>query len=404
MPTLLQIDTCLNTGSTGRITESIGAIALSKGWDCFIVHGARYSNPPSCMKSIKAITKVGEYIHFIEGLFKDNHGLALGGMTRKIVDQIKIIKPDIVHLHCIHGYYINYEILFDYLNTTNIPLVWTFHDCWPFTGHCSHFSMINCEKWKKNGCFDCPLKGDYPKSFVDCSERNYNLKRNLFGSNKNLNIVTVSKWLEDLTKQSFLGKKPIQTIYNGVDTSIFSPKNIDHLRYKHKIGNRKVLLGVATAWQISKGFNDFMRLSNCLPDDVCIIMIGLDERQIKYLPSNVIGLKRTESVSELAEYYSLADIVLNLSYQETFGLTTVEGMSCGTPSIVYNTTASPELITEKTGRVVNPGDIIGLKNAIDELLYLGKDSFSAECRRRVCCNYDKEKQFKKYMELYKSLL
>ena len=203
---LLQIDSCLVTGSTGRITESVAQLAKSQGWDCYIVHGGRYVKRPSCMKDIQSVSPTGEYVHYAESLLFDNHGLASRRATRKVIEQIKQIKPDVVQLHCVHGYYLNYKILFEYLNSTNIPVVWTFHDCWAFTGHCAHFVTVGCKKWKTE-CHDCPLKGDYPKSFVDCSKRNYKLKKKLFTANENLHIVPVSDWMAGFVRESFLKNK-----------------------------------------------------------------------------------------------------------------------------------------------------------------------------------------------------
>lgn len=404
MPTLLQIDSCLNMLSTGRITESIGRLAIDKGWDCYIVHGARYTRPGSCMHSYQTVSKLCEYCHFVESLLFDNHGLSSRAATKRVVEYIKEIKPDVVQLHCVHGYYINYHILFEYLNNTNIPVVWTFHDCWAFTGHCAHFVTAGCEKWKKEGCHDCPLKGDYPKSLIDCSTRNYNLKSFIFKQSKYLHIVTVSKWLENMTKQSFLGDKPIQTIYNGIDMSVFYPKDSKDLKERLGLEGKKVLLAAATSWSSLKGYDDYIKLSKILPNDYVIILIGLNDKQIKSLPSNMVGLKRTDSACELADYYSMADIILNLSYQETFGLTTVEGMACGTPGIVYNVTASPELITSRTGIVVQPGNVGLVYDAITEIIGKGKDFYSASCRQRAIGNFDKNDRFMDYIKLYESLI
>ncbi len=403
MPTLLQIDSCLNTGSTGRITETIGRMAQNKGWECHIIHGARYANPPSSMHSIQTVSKVGEYIHYIKGLLFDNHGLSSKKETTIAVEQIKSIKPDVIHLHCIHGYYLNYQLLFEYLNSTNIPIVWTFHDCWAFTGHCAYFDRANCEKWKTR-CFDCPLKGDYPKALVDHSKTNFLLKRELFTKNKNLHIVTVSKWLEALTKESFFAGNDIRTIYNGVDLKLFKPCDAGLLKKKLGLDNKKVLLAAATVWAERKGFADYLKLSNKLEKDIVIVLLGLDEKKKKCLPNNIVGLSRTESVEELALYYSLADIVLNLSYEETFGLTTAEGMACGTPSIVYNATASPEVISPDTGIVVSPGNINEVVNAIRIILDKGKMAYSYACRKRAESLYDKNRRFADYIDLYESLI
>lgn len=400
---LLQIDSCLNMLSTGQITESIGKRAIKRGWDTFIIHGARYIRSGSCMKSVQAESKWGEYAHYFEGLFLDNHGLSSRFSTKKMIEKIKEIKPDIIQLHCIHGYYLNYKLLFDYLNITNIPVVWTFHDCWSFTGHCSHFIMAGCEKWK-TGCNDCPLKGDYPKSFVDFSPRNYEIKKQLFTSNNNLHIVTVSKWLESLARQSFFSDKEITTIYNGVDRDVFHKVESGELRRHLHLDNKNVLVAAATSWNKYKGLYDYIKLSERLPDNTSLVLIGLTKDQIKTMPSNIIGIEKTNSAKELACYYSMADIVLNLSYAETFGLTTVEGMACGTPGIVYNTTASPELITPETGFVVETGSVNQVLSAIKLILEQGKEYYSASCINRAKTVFDKEERFEDYMKLYERLL
>lgn len=402
---LLQIDTCLNTGSTGRITESIAQLAIRQGWECFIIHGARYAKPPSCMKSFQTVTKNGEYIHYFEGLLLDNHGLASTRATKAAVKWVKeVVKPDVIQLHCIHGYYLNYQFLFEYLNTLDIPIVWTFHDCWAFTGHCAHFVSVNCNRWKEEGCHDCPMKGRYPKALVDKSRRNYKLKKEIFTANKNLHIVTVSKWLQGLAEQSFFKGRDIRTIYNGVDTDVFKPTVNKSLIEKYHLEGKHVLVAAATAWSKNKGLEDYKKLCGLLPQDIALVLIGLTKEQIGELPSGIIGLGRTESATELALFYTMADVVMNLSYQETFGLTTAEGMACGTPGIVYNASASPELVTPETGMVVEAGDIEGVVKAVTRIIQKGKNSYSQACRERVLSYFEKNKQFETYLQLYYQLL
>lgn len=396
---LLQIDSCLNMLSTGRITESIGKLAIDRGWECYIIHGARFVRPGSCMHAIQAVSKMGEYAHYAESLMFDNHGLASRREAKKIVEQIKQINPDIIQLHCVHGYYMNYKILFEYLNTTRIPLVWTFHDCWAFTGHCAHFVTVGCEKWKTE-CFDCPLKGDYPKTIIDNSKRNYNLKKSLFAANSNLHIVSVSNWLADLTKQSFLKNKDINVIHNGVDLISFSPKEV-------RKTDRIRILGVSGVWYKDKGLYDFYKLRELLDKDGYeIVMIGLSSEQIKGLPEGIIGIERTTSVSELAEYYSSADVFLNPTYADSFPTVNMEALACGTPVITYNTGGSPEIIDRLTGYVVEQGDIEGVSSIIKLLADKNTEDLleqRRECRLRAEKHFDKKKCFDHYIELYEGL-
>lgn len=394
---LLQIDSCLNMLSTGRITESIGKLAIEKGWDCYIVHGARYARPGSCMHSIQAVSKVGEYAHFAESLLFDNHGLASRRATKAVIEQIKQIQPDLIQLHCVHGYYMNYKLLFEYLNTTHIPVVWTFHDCWAFTGHCAHFVTAGCEKWK-TGCFDCPLKGDYPKSFIDKSKRNYELKKSLFAGNKNLHIVSVSEWLADLTRESFLKDKNIHVIHNGVDLKVFYPREVEK-------STRVRVLGVSGVWNKDKGLYDFFKLSGLLDKEQFeIVLIGLTKEQLKDLPDGIIGIERTNSVSELAEYYSSADVFVNPTYADSFPTVNMEALACGTPVITYRTGGSPEIIDDNTGIVIKQGDLDGLVEAINSISEKDKDLYKDASRQRAQKLFDKDKCFKEYLDLYERLI
>ncbi|MEJ5317866.1 MAG: glycosyltransferase [Tenuifilum sp.] len=399
---LLQINSLANSRSTGRIAEEIGQIAIAAGWESYIAYGRHARTSQS--KLIKIGSDWDIKWHGLQTRLFDRHGLASTNATKKLVEKIKEIKPDIIHLHNLHGYYLNIEILFHYLATANIPVVWTFHDCWPMTGHCAHFTFVGCEKWKTQ-CFSCPQKKNYPGSyFLDRSKQNHKQKRNLFTSVNDMTIVTVSNWLAEIVKQSYLKDYPIRVINNGIDVNVFSPQSRDSIRLKYGLADKFILLGVATEWGRRKGLHDFIELSKILKDDEIIVLVGLKDDQIKTLPENIIGITRTESTQELAEFYSSADVVMNISYEETFGLTTVEGFACGTPGIVYNTTASPELVDDSTGLIVDPGDIKGLVKAITQIKEKGKQSYSEACVKRAHRFYRKEDRYREYIELYEELL
>lgn len=399
---LLLIGSSLNYGSPGKITENLGLLAQNDGWDVFQAHGLKYSNP-SKLKTRPVSSPFGEKVHVAYSLFLDAHGLASTNGTKKLVRWIDEIKPDVIHLHNLHGYYLNYKVLFEYFATLETPIVWTLHDFWPITGHCAHFDYAGCDKWKTE-CCHCPQRSTYPKSlFWDRSRRNFNLKKRAFTSVKNMIITPVSKWVGNLIAESFLGNYPIHPIYNGIDTEIFKPTESD-LRKRLDLDGKFVMIGVAAPWYPLKGMKDYFELSKRLSLDYQIIMIGLNSEQIRELPKDIIGIEKTQNQKELAQYYSMADVVLNLSYQETFGMTTVEGMACGTPGIVYNKTASPELVTPETGRVVMAGNIEGLVAAIDEIRLLGKSSFSLACRNRAVMCFNKDKQFSEYIKLYNNII
>ncbi len=403
MPTLLQINVSLNSESTGRIVEQIGLKAISAGWISYVAYGRAYNESKSV--PIKICNKFEIILHGINSLLFDNHGFSSTIATKKLIKKIKQIKPDIIHLHNIHGYYINIEILFNFLKDSHIPVVWTLHDCWAYTGHCSYYSDIQCNKWE-TGCNNCPKRGNYPKSLiVDNSSKNYIRKRNLFNSIDNLTLVPVSGWLGHEVEKSFFKGKRIFPILNGVDVNTFFPNNnVTDLIQRYRLYNKYILLGVATAWGERKGIYDYAKLSELLSDNYKIVMIGLTEKQSKSLPNNILKLKRTENVKELAEWYSLATLVLNLSSQESFGLTTVEGFASGTPCVAYNCTASPELITSETGAVVAKGDVNALIMAINKISNNGKNYYAENCRKRALECFNMEIQYNKYLKLYDSLL
>ena len=405
MPKLLQINATVNSGSTGKIAEQIGQYAIKHGWESYIAY-ARKAN-----KSSSHLIKIGNKSNIIlHGIFNrifDNQGLSSRQSTKVLIRKIEKINPDIIHLHNIHGYYLNFPILFDYLASKNIPVCWTLHDCWTITGHCAYFSYINCNKWKTL-CHNCPQKQNYPKSYIfDRSKKNYIEKKEYFTKLNNISIITVSEWLHKIISESFFYKYNIKTIKNGIDLNVFTPKNKttkDKIIEKYNLKNKIILLGVANVWEKRKGLYDYIELASKLKEKYQIALVGVTNQQKKNLPDNIIGINRTENQKELAALYSLARIVLNLSYEETFGMTTVEGFACGTPSIVYNTTASPELISKDTGFIVEPRDFNKIIECIDFICSKGKDFYLTSCRNRAEKFYNKEEKIKEYFSLYTQIL
>lgn len=398
MPKLLQINVTSNWGSTGKIAEQIGVLAQQQGWDSYVAYG-RYANP-SQLKTIKIGTKLDVYRHYAENRFLDREGLASQSATQHFLKQVDKIKPDIVHLHNIHGHYLNYPLLFEYLKKKNIPVVWTLHDCWAFTGHCYHFEEIGCERWKKR-CYQCPQT--YPIS-LDKSENNYELKNRFFTSLTSLTLVPVSDWLGGLVKDSYLKNQSIRIIKNGIDLNIFKPQiPDDKIRTKYDIGERKIIMGCASVWPPSKGFADFIQLRELLPvSDYVIILVGLYKEQISTLPDGIIGIERTNSVNELASLYSIADVFVNPTYSDNYPTTNLEAMACGTPVITYKTGGSPEAVDDKTGFVVEQGNILALAKAIKEMKQ--HPLSSNDCRKRAEEYFDKEKCYEKYIQLYNDLI
>lgn len=402
MNKILQINSVINSGSTGRIAEEIGHKIISLGWESYIAYGR--NERPSKSHKIKIGNKFDIGWHVLESRLFDRQALASRSATRDLIKKIETIKPSIVHLHNIHGYYLNIDILFRYLSKYNYPIVWTLHDCWPITGHCTHFMSFNCEKWKSH-CEKCPAKKTYPTSVcLDRSYNNYELKRNLFTSVKRMTLVPVSAWLASIISESFLKYAKVQTIYNGVDVNIFAPREKNEVLDKLNLMNKFIILGVSNDWIPSKGLNDFIKLSDLLKEDESIVMIGVNENLKKKLPANIISISRTEDVSQLADLYSLSNVTINPTWEDNFPTINLESLACGTPVITYRTGGSPEAITPDTGFVVNQGDIGGIRKAIDTIKQKGKDEYKKACRKRAVEYFNKDNRFNEYIELYKTIL
>ena len=398
MPKLFQINVTANWGSTGKIAEAIGLAAINHGWESYIAFG-RWCNP-SQSHVIKIGNGLSKYLHYVEQRFRDNEGLCSRKDTKRLIRQIDDLKPDIIHLHNIHDHYLNYEFLFDYLNNTNIKVVWTFHDCWAFTGHCFHFVTKSCEKWKTE-CFDCPMKNELPRTILDRSRINYEQKKRLFSGCKNLTVVPCSDWMASFVKESFLKDKDIQVIKNGVDLNVFKPSSTEDK-------GKTIILGVSNAWNKDKGIYDFYRLRESLDKEKFeILLVGLKKEQLKELPYGIVGIERTESVHELARLYSSASVLVNPTYADTFPTVNLEALACGTPVLTYRTGGSPESVSPETGWVVEQGDVEGLTNIVRSLESRDRKEIAAQrkaCRERAEREFDKDKCFEKYIELYDVLI
>ena len=389
---ILQINTTINTGSTGRIAEGIGAALLNNGHKSYIAYG-RGGNP-SQSREIKIGTVLDNYIHGVQTLIFDRHGFGSIRATLSLVQKLEKIQPDAIGLHNLHGYYINIDILFNYLKQKKIPILWTLFDCWAFTGHCTYYDSVDCKKWQKE-CYNCPKIDKYPRSLVDQSKRNFRVKKRLFQLPNELHLIVHSQWLLNQVSKSFLQNLPVYHIYNGTDLEIFQPQhNTLH----------KLILGVASTWDERKGLADFIHLRKILSEDYSIVLIGLTPTQIEQLPQGITGLVRTESVKELAEWYSKASCFINPTYQDNFPTTNIEALSCGTPVITYDTGGSPEAVDYETGRVVPKGDVSGLKKAILSLEDTNQKALSKACRLRAELRFNQQERYKEYVELYEKLI
>lgn len=363
----LIINSVCGVGSTGRICIELADELSKENYECAIAYGRASLFPQNFRhEKIKIGDNIDVYAHVAMSRVFDDHGLHSNKVTKRFLEWAEQYNPELLWLHNIHGYYINYELLFDWIKKRpDMKVRWTLHDCWAFTGHCSHFTVVNCQKWQKQ-CSNCPQKKRYPKSILfDNSRSNFERKKKAFCDVTNLTIITPSKWLQNLVKKSFLNKYPIEVHHNKVDRKKFKPTE-NSFRIQHNLENKFVILGVTSGWTDRKGLDDFLELSKMLDDDFRIVLVGLNDNQIKAMPSNVLGMKKTNSTEELAGIYTMADVFVNASKEETFGLTTLEAIYCGTFPIVYKDTACEEVVSTYGGVAVERG----VENIFSEIMLI----------------------------------
>lgn len=374
------------------------ALLKKQGHEVKVLYGVGEAKNADDYNAVKISRQSDYYFHNALSKITDHTGLYSRRSTLRLIEEIRAFRPDLIHLHTLHGYYVNYEILFEFLKRADIPLVWTLHDCWPFTGHCTHFSQMGCTQWQTL-CSKCPQLRRYPKCYFRGDvQKNYARKKEAFSGMRNLVITAPSHWLAKQISDSFLGRYPIRVVPNGVDLSIFYPQS-SQIRQQFHLQEKKIVLSVANVWSQSKGMTDLFALNQMLDDSYQIVMIGLAESQLKQLPKGILGIQRTRSQTELAQWYSCADVFINPTYEETFGLTTVEAQACGTPVVVYGTDGCPETVANGNGIIIPQGNLEKLKSAIIETISGGKRAEPQAIRY-----FDKEYVYKDYLHLYEHLL
>lgn len=483
---ILFINSVCGIGSTGKIVVDLAREAAKQGHQCWIAYGRGNSIGISDSEYIrdrksggyrtggqqtdgqsgewKAGSRIGLYkiesktevlIHVIMSRLTDRQGFYSKMATKRFATWIRKLRPDIIHLHNIHGYYLHLPTLFDTIKDMNVKVVWTLHDCWAFTGHCSHFDYKGCNRWRKQ-CFECPQKKEYPASFfMEQSKRNYREKREMFCGVRDMTIVTPSKWLAGLVEESFLGKSRteikknrysedkdivagyrVQVINNGIDLSVFHEAKSE-IKKRYGIRDKSVILGVASQWSLRKGLKDFVRLSRMLDKRYQIVLIGLSKKQLKQLPNAIIGIERTSSGEELAMWYTAADVFVNPTYEDNFPTVNLEAISCNTPVVTYRTGGAAEMLEDsvlfsknvervKSGgieykqpleqwelwldavsrsQIVEKGDITGLYRAVQKVekgltVERRYPYYSKGWKDTVYTEFSKEKMLEEYMKVY----
>jgi glycosyltransferase involved in cell wall biosynthesis len=399
---LLQINPVvrLNT-STGRIMKEIGELAIASGWESYVAYsGARDGLPDHSSKLVPVGDKLDLAVHAVATRLFDAHGLASKRGTRQFIERIKEIDPDVIHIHNVHGYFLNYPLLFKYLKETGKPVVWTVHDCWLYTGHCYYYSEAGCDRWQ-TGCGHCPQKHAFPASWLaDRSARNLQDKKRAFGSVENLTLVPVSDWIQKEMASSILADKRFQVIHNGIDLETFRPEAAEDSPAVDGVQ----ILGVASIWLEEKGWSDLMKMSTMLRPGESLVLVGkITEKQQKKLPPNVQWIARTDNVRQLAALYARSTVFVNPTWQDNYPTVNLEAIACGTPVVTYRTGGSIEAVTEGTGAIVEQGDVAAMLEKVRELAAADRAATTARCRAWALAHFRKEDCYKNYIQLYENL-
>lgn len=397
---ILQINSVCGIGSTGRIATDIHNILIDKGHESYIAYGRGQSK--NCDNTIKIGTEMDNYTHVFKTRLLDKHGFGSKKATIELIEKVKEIDPDVIHLHNLHGYYVNIKILFDYLKEVDKPVIWTLHDCWPFTGHGAYLDNIGNYSGEDVYIYGT-TKSSYPKSIIcNNAKRNYDNKKKIFTGLKNLTIVTPSQWLANLVNESFLSEYLVKVINNGVDLNVFKPTK-SSFKSKYNLQGKFVILGVASIWDSRKGLKYFADLKKSTSEDEKIVLVGLSKKQLKEIPKDIIGISKTDKIEDLVDIYSSADVFVNTTLEDNFPTTNLESLACGRPVITFDTGGSPESIDDTVGIVVEQENVCDLRYAINKIKAQRKNYFEANCIIRSKKLYDKNEKFLEYIDSYKEI-
>ncbi len=397
---VFHVNVVRDTGSTGRITSGVHQLAAYRGHESRIAFGRGPMTHDG--SGYKIGGRLDFYLHGIGTRVFDSHGFWSKAATLRLIQEMVAFRPDVIHLHNIHGYYLHVGVLFEYLKKSAIPVVWTLHDCWAFTGHCAHFEFANCDRWRSH-CYSCPAKSEYPRAIIfDRSRKNFRLKNASFVGVDNMHIVTPSRWLASKVGSSFLQCYPVHVINNGIDLEAFSPEGND-FRKELGIADHFVVLAVASPFTERKGYDTLLRLAKNLHADEVLVLVGLTAAQVRSLPGQIIGVPRTSSVRELARFYRSADVFVNATQEDTYPTVNLEALSCGVPVVTFDSGGSRETINDSVGLLIEDKSDSALLAGLRSVKSNGKAQYSASCVEFAQLKCDRNERLGEYVDLYESL-
>lgn len=401
MKTIFEINS-YNIGSTGGIMMRIAKQARTHGYRVVTCcPGTKTNRQKNFPDTYYIGNRFGHLFHELFAKYTGLAGFCSQLVTLRLISKIKREKCDLIHIHNIHGNYINYPVFFSFIKRKKIPIVWTLHDCWSFTGRCPYFDMVNCNKWEF-GCSKCPYpKNSYPSTRIDCTSVMWRKKKKWFNGIGRCVLVTPSLWLAEKVQKSYLKEYPVRVVNNGIDLDVFKPIESD-FRKRYNLENKKIVLGVAFEWETRKGLDVFIELSEKLPADYQIVLVGTDDTVDKIIPSNILSIHRTQNQQELAQIYTAADVFVNPTREEVLGLVNIESLACGTPVVTFKSGGSPECVDETCGSVVDCNDVEGMRLEICRICE--ENPYSHEACLAYSQKFDENKKNEEYVAIYDELL
>ena len=399
---VMQVNTVYPNGSTGRIAAEIAEYtARQRNAGSVVAFGIGEETHKQGLLAVRIGSPLERKTHAVIRKLFDGEGYASRRATKQLIRLCRSKQIDVVHLHNLHGCYLNLSLWFRYLQKAKLPVIWTLHDCWPLTGHCAHFIDCGCTLWKTQ-CHHCPQQKSYPVCIgFDGSKRNYEHKKKLFASPRNLTIVAPCRWMQDIVQDSFLKDVPTRVIYNGVDQQTFRRLPSD-IKAQHGIAGKHLLLAVASDWTERKGLAILYQLSEVLSKSYQIAIIGLSPEQKQALPEAVMGLETVSSAETLCAWYSAADCFINPTLEDTMPLVNLEALACGTPVVVFDTGGCPEAVTDTCGMVVKRGEVCSFAKAVRHICESGID-YSDACMARAK-HFSMQNTVEAYYQLYQEVI
>lgn len=400
---VVQINVTCGQGSTGVIAVEIAELLKQNGHESFIAYGQGKSSYPG---SYRIGCDIDNKIHaLVNTRIWGEEGSGSIISTINFLKWLEIIRPDIIHIHNLHTNFLNYNLFFRYLANKRIPVVWSFFDCWPFTGRCTHFTEIGCRRWERE-CYDCPqFKTSGNRSwFFDKSRKLFLQKKQWFNTIADLDIIVCSHWLKREVEKSICKEHPIHMIYNWIDVEKFHWIHDGGVYERYHLDpTKKVLVSVSAFWDDkTTRLNDAIRLASILPKEYQLAIIG-KKTSTKEIPENIVHIDYVAGTQELSKLYSCALAYVNFSVEDTFGKVMAEAQLCGTPAIVFDATACPEIVGD-AGFVVPPHDVEAMMDKIYEIANNGRNEYSARCIKYVKDNFDYRKNVNEYIRVYESIM